>query len=79
MIAEPQVEDQKIASAVCILEFGEYENGEKIRFHKEELEKILMNEYVFDRKIVIISIIGAFRKGKSFMMDFFLRYMYANV
>lgn len=32
-----------------------------------------------DRKIVAVSIIGALRKGKSFFMDYCLRFMYANV
>jgi predicted SprT family Zn-dependent metalloprotease len=34
---------------------------------------------VADRKVVAFSIVGSLRKGKSFFMSYFLRFMYANV
>uniref|UniRef100_A0A8C2KYK7 Atlastin-1 n=1 Tax=Cyprinus carpio TaxID=7962 RepID=A0A8C2KYK7_CYPCA len=40
--------------------------------------KILLAEEVRDREVVAISVAGAFRKGKSFLMDFMLRYMYSQ-
>uniref|UniRef100_A0A3Q3DJ86 Atlastin GTPase 1 n=1 Tax=Hippocampus comes TaxID=109280 RepID=A0A3Q3DJ86_HIPCM len=40
------------------------------------LSRILLAEEVRDREVVAISVAGAFRKGKSFLMDFMLRYMY---
>ncbi|XP_041121629.1 atlastin-1-like isoform X2 [Polyodon spathula] len=40
------------------------------------LNRILLSEAVRDREVVAISVAGAFRKGKSFLMDFMLRYMY---
>uniref|UniRef100_A0A3B3UCQ8 Atlastin GTPase 1 n=1 Tax=Poecilia latipinna TaxID=48699 RepID=A0A3B3UCQ8_9TELE len=40
------------------------------------LSRILLSEEVRDREVVAISVAGAFRKGKSFLMDFMLRYMY---
>uniref|UniRef100_A0A673B8W0 Atlastin-1 n=1 Tax=Sphaeramia orbicularis TaxID=375764 RepID=A0A673B8W0_9TELE len=40
------------------------------------LSRILLAEDVRDREVVAISVAGAFRKGKSFLMDFMLRYMY---
>lgn len=43
------------------------------------LSKILLSEEVRDREVVAISVAGAFRKGKSFLMDFMLRYMYSQV
>lgn len=43
------------------------------------LSRILLSEKVRDREVVAISVAGAFRKGKSFLMDFMLRYMYNHV
>ncbi|XP_061652069.1 atlastin-1 isoform X1 [Phyllopteryx taeniolatus] len=40
------------------------------------LSRILLAEEVRDREVAAISVAGAFRKGKSFLMDFMLRYMY---
>jgi len=42
------------------------------------LTEILLKNDVKDRSIVIVSVAGAFRKGKSFILDFFLRYLYAK-
>lgn len=43
------------------------------------IEKIFLHPKVVDRKIVVVSIVGALRKGKSFFLDYCLRFMYANV
>jgi hypothetical protein len=43
------------------------------------LESIFLHPMVKDRNIVTISVVGAFRKGKSFLLDYFLRYLYHNV
>lgn len=43
-----------------------------------EIKNILEADDIQDRKIVIIAIAGALRKGKSFLLNFFLRYLYAQ-
>lgn len=43
------------------------------------LNRILLSEAVRDKEVVAVSVAGAFRKGKSFLMDFMLRYMYSQV
>ncbi|XP_010744881.2 atlastin-3 [Larimichthys crocea] len=42
----------------------------------EALAKILLAPKVRDKHVVVLSVAGAFRKGKSFLLDFMLRYMY---
>lgn len=43
------------------------------------LAKVLLRPDVQDKKVVVISVTGAFRKGKSFLLDFFLRYQICKV
>jgi atlastin len=55
------------------------EEHHKFYLSEKELEEVLLNEDVRSRDVVIVSVAGAFRKGKSFILDFFLRYLYAKV
>lgn len=54
-------------------------NNDSIMVDYEIISNIFFNEDIADRKIVVVSVIGALRKGKSFLLDYFLRYMYNNV
>lgn len=45
----------------------------------ENIDRIFLHPEVRDRKIVVLSIIGDYRKGKSFFLDYCLRFLYANV
>jgi len=42
---------------------------------EEELKRILNRDEIKDKPICILSVAGAFRKGKSFLLNFMLRYL----
>ncbi|KAM3606536.1 uncharacterized protein V6R79_018188 [Siganus canaliculatus] len=42
------------------------------------LEKVLLQDHIKDLNVVVVSVAGAFRKGKSFLLDFMLRYMHGQ-
>lgn len=43
------------------------------------LKPILESNGIKDRQVVIVSIAGVFRQGKSFLLNFFLKFLYAQV
>ncbi|ESO86215.1 hypothetical protein LOTGIDRAFT_167448 [Lottia gigantea] len=46
--------------------------------NEEALEEVLLQPHIRNKKVVVVSVAGAFRKGKSFLLDFFLRYLSAD-
>ncbi|ENN78293.1 hypothetical protein D910_10028 [Dendroctonus ponderosae] len=45
------------------------------KLDEEALKRVLLRDELKDRYAVVVSVAGAFRHGKSFLLDFFLRYM----
>jgi atlastin len=68
--------DHPHGKSVNVLKFGE---ANKVIVDDAALNKMLLHPDVKNRKVVVFSIIGAFRKGKSFFLDYCLRFLYANV
>uniref|UniRef100_A0A5F8HDX4 GB1/RHD3-type G domain-containing protein n=1 Tax=Monodelphis domestica TaxID=13616 RepID=A0A5F8HDX4_MONDO len=42
------------------------------------LSRVLLQDHVRDLDVVVVSVAGAFRKGKSFLLDFMLRFLYSQ-
>ncbi|XP_018113122.1 atlastin-3 isoform X1 [Xenopus laevis] len=45
---------------------------------EEALASVLLQDDIRDLDVVVVSVAGAFRKGKSFLLDFMLRYVYSQ-
>jgi len=60
------------ARAVCILKT---KDDHSFELDEEALESILLQPEVRSKKVVVVCVAGAFRKGKSFLLNFFLRYL----
>jgi atlastin len=65
------------AEAIQIVQVNE--EAHTFRLAEEDLTRIILKDNIKNRDVVIVSVAGAFRKGKSFLLDFFLRYLYARV
>ena len=61
---------------ISILRFSE---SKEVIIDNIELDKIFNHPEIQDRNVVILSLIGAFRGGKSFFLDYCLRFLYAHV
>ena len=56
-----------------------FEVDNQITIEDKKLQELIEQPEVRDRKIVAFSVIGAFRKGKSFFLNYCLRFLYAHV
>lgn len=55
------------------------EPGRRYELDEKALESVLLRPDVRNLPVVVVSVAGAFRGGKSFILDFFLRYLKAPV
>lgn len=63
-------------NTVQVVKFGK---DNEVTVDADKLDTMFSHPDVRHRKVVAFSIIGAFRTGKSFFLDYCLRYLYANV
>ena len=61
---------------VCILKA---KDDHTFELDTSALENVLLQDSIRDKRVVVVSVAGAFRKGKSFLLDFFLRYLQRQV
>ncbi|XP_039663308.1 atlastin-2-like [Perca fluviatilis] len=71
---EEEEEEASAPRPVQIVSADEEEHSFSLQ--EEALERLLLQDAVQDLHVVVVSVAGAFRKGKSFLLDFMLRYMH---
>ncbi|XP_071243954.1 atlastin-2-like isoform X1 [Salvelinus alpinus] len=74
LLLEEDEEDALSARPIQIV--VAHEDDHAFELDEVALERILLQEHVRDLNVVVVSVAGAFRKGKSFLLDFMLRFMY---
>jgi atlastin len=57
------------------LQILDIKTNHKFKLNETNLHIILNNPKVRDHKVCVVAVAGAFRKGKSFLLNFFLRYL----
>jgi len=68
-----EIEKAMKGQPLQIIEISDEDHSFKL--NEEALNKILSNDKVKDLPVCVVSVAGAFRRGKSFLLDFFLRYL----
>ncbi|KAH6923571.1 hypothetical protein HPB50_002393 [Hyalomma asiaticum] len=51
-------------------------DGNSMKLNTDALEKLLCDPRIKDKPVAVLSIAGPFRSGKSFLLGFFLRFLY---
>lgn len=54
-------------------------NNHSFELKLNDLNQILLSDDIKHRNVVVVSIAGAFRQGKSFLLNFFVKYLQAQV
>ncbi|CAJ0928740.1 unnamed protein product, partial [Mesorhabditis belari] len=67
----------QVSEAVRIVEVSDEDPEHAFTLNEAALEKVLLDRKYADKKVAVIGVAGAYRKGKSFLLNFFLRYLQA--
>lgn len=68
---------QHAAAPVQIVSIGNEEDAYAFSFHKDTLNEIL-NKVPKKEHVAVVSVVGAFRTGKSFLLSWFLKYLHSD-
>lgn len=72
---EENMTSRRVTGGQAVQIFSRRDGG-GFELNEEKLREILLHPDVQDKPVVVISVAGAFRKGKSFLLNIFLRYMH---
>ncbi|CAJ0579533.1 unnamed protein product, partial [Mesorhabditis spiculigera] len=72
-----EVSNPVAPEAVRIVEVNDGDADHTFSLNEAALEKVLLDKRYADKKVAVIGVAGAYRKGKSFLLNFFLRYLEA--
>ena len=62
--------------AIQIVSIGTESDAYAFTFHEDSLNQVLSRIQPSSMKVCVISVVGAFRTGKSFLLSWFLRYLH---
>lgn len=74
MLSEP-VESVGEDSGAHPIQIVRVQEDHSFDLDMDALQRVLLSDEVKDRKVVVVSVAGAFRKGKSFLLDYLLRFL----
>lgn len=75
---ESEINDNIMKKVNCAVPIVLSTNEHTFELDEKALASIVCRDDIKDRDVVIVSVAGAFRKGKSFLLNFFLRYLKAK-
>ncbi|CAG0891477.1 unnamed protein product [Darwinula stevensoni] len=65
-------------SAICVVEHKEFEGKDSYLLKEDRLRQLLLQAHCRDKPVAVVSIAGGARRGKSFLLSLFLRYLRAQ-
>ncbi|CAG0885792.1 unnamed protein product [Darwinula stevensoni] len=71
-------EDAVCERAICVVEHNEYEGKDSYLLKEDRLRRMLLQADCRDKPVAVVSIAGGARRGKSFLLSLFLRYLRAQ-
>lgn len=70
-----QMEGEAIQMKGKAVQIVRVQDDHTLRLMEENLSAIIHQPDVKDKPVVVVTVAGAFRKGKSYLLNFFLRYL----